>query len=425
MQLSFAFDLPTLLVVATGIASAIGFFLLFTWLQERGTPAFAWWGAAYLIGGSAMILWSRPLSPPLWSEVPVALLLMACGLVWNGVRVFFRRRVLPLALAAGPLLWISAVQDGAVGRSVTLRLVIGAMIVAAYVFCTTLELWRDRRRSTQSRFRINFVPAIHAGIFLLPLALHFASGTFGLADDWAPLFALDTIIYGLGLAFIVVIMVKDHHVQIHKTAAATDPLTGLYNRRAFFEGAQLLSATTARQDGAISVLMFDLDRFKAINDRFGHATGDQVIRRFADTIANCLRVNDIVGRLGGEEFAAIIAGDAEIAAMIGERVRARFEVAGVQVGPSEVNATCSVGIATTRAASLVRTVKPAEALNELIDRADAALYRAKQGGRNQVQVAPPPNMHPVSGHIAAARSRLPAVSAPQIVPASLPVAEKV
>jgi diguanylate cyclase (GGDEF)-like protein len=142
--------------------------------------------------------------------------------------------------------------------------------------------------------------------------------------------------------------------------------------------------------------MFDLDKFKSINDRFGHAVGDEVIKRFAEIVVASLRAADIVGRLGGEEFAAIVPGDRDVAALIGERVRANFEIAGVQFCEFRIEATVSIGAACTTDA--------VPALVDMIERADAALYRAKTTGRNRVEVAQGP-CHPVARHIAEARSR--------------------
>ncbi len=176
-------------------------------------------------------------------------------------------------------------------------------------------------------------------------------------------------------------MVKERAESQYKMAAATDPLTGLLNRRGFMERADVLIGRSARKRGGrVSLLMFDLDHFKSINDRFGHAAGDAALRVFAETIQSTMREGDVVGRLGGEEFAALVSGSAGEAAIAAERVRAAFEAAGVMVAGHAMGATVSIGVADTRAKVCN--------ISHMLARADTALYAAKQAGRNRVVCAP-------------------------------------
>jgi diguanylate cyclase (GGDEF)-like protein len=148
------------------------------------------------------------------------------------------------------------------------------------------------------------------------------------------------------------------------------------NRRAFFENAATLCKRQARRGEPVAVLMFDLDHFKSINDRFGHSVGDEVLRLFTRVARTSTRANDIIGRFGGEEFVAIVPGGLDVAEKIAERVRVAFEGAGTIVENHHVAATVSIGAA----ASLDAAVS----IDALIARADAALYRAKHDGRNRV-----------------------------------------
>ena len=127
----------------------------------------------------------------------------------------------------------------------------------------------------------------------------------------------------------------------------------------------------------VTALVFDLDHFKSINDRFGHAVGDETLRLFARTLALTLRSSDVIGRLGGEEFAALLPNDLTSAAAAGERVRAAIEVVGAEVDGHRVEATVSIG-----AAAVLELPCDLEAL---LARADAALYRAKANGRNRLE----------------------------------------
>ncbi|HEY6022915.1 MAG TPA: GGDEF domain-containing protein [Pseudolabrys sp.] len=375
---STSLDMPTLSLVAVCIAGLLGLFLIIDWLQQRNVRALAWWGSAYLIGASAMALGSMPTQliklPP---QVPGALTFLACGMVWNGVRLFQGRRVLPFATFIGAAVWLGLAQIPGVMENGN-GPILGAMIVPVYTFFIAIELWRERRRTRYSRAAAFVVPCLHAGIFLVPLAMR-AFLPAGYNAAWLTVFTLETILYAVGTAFIVMLMVKDHHVHVYRTAACTDHLTGLFNRRTFMENAQTLCAQQAKRGEPVALLMFDLDHFKSINDRFGHTVGDEVLRLFGRVVRASTRMDDIIGRFGGEEFIAIVPGGFESAEKIAERVRAGFETAGATVAAHAIGATVSIG-----AAIAYDAVKSIDAL---IARADAALYRAKHDGRNRLQVA--------------------------------------
>ena len=372
-------DGPTLAFVMVCIVALLGMFLMLAWLQQRDVGALAWWGAAYLLGASALAAWGAP-SPwfTLPAEVPFAMIFVACGMIWNGVRLFRGRPLRPIAGCAGAAIWLALCQlpmfpDGSVAR-----IALGVVVVACYTFFIAMELSRERRKSLRSRTAAIVVPGLHAAIFLLPLAMR-AFMPDDIAVSWITVFALETILYAVGTAFIVLLMVKDQHVDVYRHAASVDYLTGLLNRRAFLENALKLCARQAGGGKPVSMLMFDLDHFKKVNDRFGHAVGDEVLRVFAQVVRKSTRASDIIGRLGGEEFAAVVAEPTDIAMLIGERIRSGFEVAGAVVAGHAVGATVSTGAATS-----YETVTNIDAL---IARADAALYRAKGDGRNRLRAA--------------------------------------
>jgi diguanylate cyclase (GGDEF)-like protein len=166
--------------------------------------------------------------------------------------------------------------------------------------------------------------------------------------------------------------------QSLRQEADTDPLTGVINRRRGFALLQEAMHAVEHTQEPVAVAMLDLDRFKSVNDRFGHALGDKVLVRFADTIKHELRRHDVVSRLGGEEFLVVFPDtDLDRAHAIGERLRERVREALAQIDGVQVNATVSVGIAVARAE---------DDPTSLVARADAALYRAKSAGRNVVCV---------------------------------------
>ena len=145
--------------------------------------------------------------------------------------------------------------------------------------------------------------------------------------------------------------------------------------------------------------MFDPDHFKSINDRFGHSAGDEVLRLFARVTRASTRLNDIIGRFGGEEFIAIVPGGIEVAQKIAERVRTAFENAGAVIESQPIAATVSIGATASYDATMP--------IDALIAKADAALYRAKHDGRNRVVATESENASERARLIAAARRTRP------------------
>jgi diguanylate cyclase (GGDEF)-like protein len=380
-------DVGTLFFVAICVTVLLGLFLLHAWLQE-GNRALAWWSLAYLIGGASGVLWrfGDAVAPALPSGTSTVLLFVAVGMTWSGARSFHGRPIRWSVMSFGAAFWMVASFFPAFAESAASRIVVSALIIAGYTFLTAAELRRERRKSLIRRWPAIFVPMLHGAIFLFPVALATLcctdEGGQGFARGWIVVFAIEIFLYVVGTAFIVLILAKDRTVTLYKMAAATDPLTGLLNRRGFFEAAGSLTAISRRQRMApVSVLAFDLDHFKAINDQSGHATGDAVLQLFAKVARETLRATDIIGRLGGEEFVGLLPGTAAEAAIAAERVRAAFAAASIVHNGRRIAATVSTGVASG---------SPASAIDLLITRADDALYRAKENGRNRVEIADDP-----------------------------------
>jgi diguanylate cyclase (GGDEF)-like protein len=166
--------------------------------------------------------------------------------------------------------------------------------------------------------------------------------------------------------------------------AVTDPLTGALNRRGFLDHAHPILARAERSGEPMAVAMLDLDRFKTINDGFGHDAGDDVLRGFSAELARGLRAGDLLGRFGGEEFVLLLPGiDGAGAVATVERLRAAVRAAVPHPAGGRSTVTASAGVA------IVDTTRSAEAaLAAAVTAADAALYEAKQAGRDRVAIAP-------------------------------------
>jgi diguanylate cyclase (GGDEF)-like protein len=159
--------------------------------------------------------------------------------------------------------------------------------------------------------------------------------------------------------------------------AATDPLTGLSNRRSFDQNADSV-IRNSRDQGDSALLIFDLDRLKAINDSFGHSMGDRALTTFGEVAAKSIRNEDFLARIGGDEFALLLTRvDSVRAVAVAERIRSAYGAAAAALGDGL--ASVSVGIALSG--------HETPDLSALKEEADKALYVAKSGGRNQVFVA--------------------------------------
>ncbi|RYD57502.1 MAG: diguanylate cyclase [Sphingomonadales bacterium] len=165
-----------------------------------------------------------------------------------------------------------------------------------------------------------------------------------------------------------------------RIAATTDEMTGLLNRRAFLAALDTEIVRSRRSGSPLAIALIDLDHFKSVNDRFGHSGGDEVLRKFAETARDSMRVSDVIGRLGGEEFGVLMPDTDQVQSGIaGERLRDAIERRRVILSTGGlVPVTVSVGVAHLTAE---------EGRDRLIARADEALYDAKHSGRNRTRLA--------------------------------------
>jgi diguanylate cyclase (GGDEF)-like protein len=264
------------------------------------------------------------------------------------------------------------------------RLLMGGLCGLAAV----LALWRLAAASRQGK------PEPVLGLMALVLGIGVAEAV---QDSWwivvqAPTdpisltnwlwIGFDLAVPLLALRVMQVMAQRDAALAQLAALSVTDPLTGLANRRGFEAQAHAAIATCRRQGQPVALLAFDLDRFKRINDGWGHAAGDVVLAGAARAMAGQLRAGDVLGRLGGEEFAALLpATTLAEAATLAERLRqaVRAEVPYPEGGDSVT--TVSIGIATLGGGDATQSLKAALAASDL------ALYAAKEKGRDRVEVA--------------------------------------
>jgi diguanylate cyclase (GGDEF)-like protein len=374
-------DSMTLYFVATMVAALLGAMLLFFGQQERN-PALKWWGTAYLLGAASVALWTLA-SNMLGEMLSLALNavgFVACGMVWNASRVFHGRKPNQPGLVLGAIAWVAAVMT-LDPHAIATRMTIGAGIVAIYAALTATELWSERRKSLKRRWPAIAVPVLHGFVLMLPIVLgdllHSNDDKFS-SSIWVTAFSIELVLYAVGTVFVIFMLVSERTVSAHKTAASMDPLTGMFNRRGFAEACARVIEREAQAGRPVTVLIFDIDHFKGINDRFGHPAGDEILKLFATIVINNLRITDHSGRIGGEEFAALLPCPLEEGVLVAERVREVFAASGIACEEGPVDTTVSIGVAGGPAGT---------ELEVLLAAADTALYQAKRGGRNRVEAA--------------------------------------
>src|SRR6266853_312120 len=374
-------DTSTLYLVATMVAAMLGAMLLFFSRQEK-IPALKWWGTAYLLGACSVALWTLVGNAlgEMFSLALNAVGFVACGMVWNASRVFHGRKPNLPGLVLGAIVWIAAVMTVAPPAS-AMRLTIGAGIVAIYAALAAAELWSERRRTMQKHWPATAVPELHGFVLMLPILLgdllHPHRDMFS-GSVWVTVFSIELLLYAVGTVFVIFMLVSERTVTAHRTAAATDPLTGMFNRRGFAEATSRVIEREANAGRPVTALIFDIDHFKSINDRFGHPAGDEILKLFAGIVVNTLRITDLSGRIGGEEFAALLPCPLEEGVIAAERVRETFAASGIVVDEGPVETSVSIGVANDPAGT---------ELEVLLAAADTALYQAKRSGRHRVEAA--------------------------------------
>jgi diguanylate cyclase (GGDEF)-like protein len=379
-------DVNTLFVVAIYVEALLGLLLLFAWAQNIQIRAVAWWGCAHLMRSGSIVLFGMYGSVPdlISIDLANAILFLSFGVTWTGARVFDHQAPLPAYLLVGPFLWFFASHIPAFTLNMEMRVLLSCGIITTYTWLTAYEFWRGRSEPLVSRWPAIFLLFAHGALFLLrtPLAgmLPWLPTGPVVGSVWLIVMTFEALLFTISIAFILLAMAKERAEYRLRTAAMVDSLTGIANRRSFLQDGTELSKRHGANPCPVAVLLIDLDHFKSINDRFGHAVGDRVLQIFARTAQENIKAPDLIGRLGGEEFAVVFYDvGQERAAARAELIRTAFAEAADEVDGYPVAATLSIGMVFCRSATLD--------LPDLLIQADEALYDAKEHGRNRVEVA--------------------------------------
>ena len=388
-------DMVTMSVVNITVTAILACVLLYAWARDAWAPEAStrfvgWWGLAMLIQSiGVLIAFGASLSNSGdVVTIGTATMTLATALEWKACREFAGRSASPVWVFIGPIGFFLVAHSGAV-ETFDEQLILACSILAAYNVAAAAELTMVGERDVYWPAVVLLVAAGMSFLLWVPLSVIMPVEQAGAVfySSWFPIVILLTVLIRVALAFIVLSMAKAREEREQRLDALTDSLTGLPNRRALFEAADAVGQRRILGGGTpVSVMIFDLDHFKETNDTYGHDLGDEVLKIFAKTVAKHLKEKSIVGRLGGEEFAAILPGtDAAEATEAAEAVRRAFAHSAAFVNGLAVGATVSVGVASD--------IDVDTDLSGLFRRADAALYVAKRGGRDQVAILDPEDVH--------------------------------
>jgi diguanylate cyclase (GGDEF)-like protein len=379
------FDFPTLVAIIVFTSALVGCLLLLSWLQHRRIFALVLWGSAFIIAAIATVLVVivRNTVPDLWSIViGNAILATAYGLIWSGARNFDGKRISIVLTLAGVLIWLAACSIGPIYARPEARATVMAVIAITYALLTVVELWRGRGRGEGLwRWPIMLLLLGHAAAIpvRIPLVGPLA-GHYPVHPELLTFALFEALFLCICAAYLFISLVKDRIAARHQNVSLIDALTGVANRRGFLQAAERLMIRARLNKQPVALLTFDLDRFKSINDKFGHPAGDTVLVTFCQLATSQLRPTDLFGRMGGEEFASLLPDTTrQDAVWLAERLRAAFEATCHTAAERPITATVSVGVATSDDASFD--------LSALLTAADQALYRAKALGRNRVELS--------------------------------------
>jgi diguanylate cyclase (GGDEF)-like protein len=398
-------DVQTLSVVTVFITALLGALLVFAGLQNRSIRAPIWWGGAHIVNATGLALMTSHGGAPSFVTVDLAnvLVLLGYGLTWSGARIFDDRPFRPFGVVLAPAIWLGLCRLPEFTADADLRIATLSAMLAALALLTAFEFWRGRGQPLMSRWPSVVVLLAYAAALLVRVPVTLLAPAFEhdalLRGLSFALLAFGTLLFTVVLAFLQLNMTKERTELKHKINSLVDPLSGVANRRAFLDGAANLLARLDGDSEPFAVLLFDLDRFKQINDRYGHAVGDAVLQAFAGTATATLGADVLFARIGGEEFASCVpVGDIDEAYAIADRVRRNFAADAARFGDGELSPSVSVGVTLGS--------EPHSDITELLVIVDRALYRAKELGRNRVEtelegdrksVARAPSIVPIIG----------------------------
>ena len=381
---------PTLLIIAALLTALVTTVLYAVWSFNRNIPGLRLWMVSFLLGS----VFSVSLLVRDWFPEVVAVVIsqgsvsLAAYLCLMASRMYMGRRPFShwYAVVGIGALMVASVYFTVVQPHLGMRFVFVGLGAGICFLLTARTMADGGVRRVPARYLFALVAGLH-GLFLLLRPALFklapvAPGGLpdaGLVTLVSQFVLLEAIVAVVLLGFGALMLANEFITSELRHLAEMDPLTNVFNRRAFLTLLDKAISAAQRTGTAVPVLVMDLDHFKNINDTWGHRAGDDVLRHFVMLAHRCLRKEDVMGRLGGEEFAIFLPNASAAGALaVAERLRALVEAQPVATGPQSIPLTVSVG---------VTLCAHGDAAGAALQRADEAMYLAKERGRNRVEVS--------------------------------------
>lgn len=379
-------DIYTLFVCELYVLGFLSIIMFFAWIGSQYDRVLGFTCLSLVFTLIAVFLSSLRSSGLHFLPVAVGnvLVMLAYGGLLNAFRRFCGKPIGTHWLL-GALLWAILCCFPAFYYSLPKRVLVLCIACIAYTAALIQLVWLARDTLKATFWPAQLLLWIHllfhlARLFLDSTIPSTLPGAIG-GSNFSIYVILESILFVIGLTFTILAMVNERMQSVLKHASMHDPLTSVWNRRALFNEAEKIVARCRRQNRPFSAILFDLDHFKSINDRYGHQQGDQILIHFCDIVRGLIPAEGRFARLGGEEFAAIIPAAAKDAEVWCETIRQA--VCASQ--PNSITYSVSIGFASV--------THQQQGFDDLLALADKALYHAKASGRNRIA------QHPVTAGI--------------------------
>ncbi len=390
----FSLDIRSLSLVLMGVSAMISVIMILIWRTRKTYHGFGFWAAGNTSYAFGFLLISlRGMIPDILTIVLANILILSAAVLYLEGTRRFRDAPGRSGLGISAVIFTAIVQSyfTYADNDAGMRIIVISFFIAV-IFCMVA---RELLHNTPPdlRFSYRYTGSLFAAycLFMLIRAFYILLNP-GPHDLYTPNFIQSStfllpLLLGIAWTFGFVMLnserlevdLKSAQVELQRLAT-TDFLTGICNNRCFFENGEREIQRARRYGHPLSLLMFDIDHFKRINDTYGHAAGDQVLVAITAACRAFLRDIDVFGRLGGEEF-AILLPETDLAGgkTTAERLRSTIAEKGIEAGGARLNVTISVGVS---------VLSPGDdRIEQVLKRADDAMYDAKRSGRNRTMIA--------------------------------------
>lgn len=374
---------PYLLIADLLLVTIMTIFLFIAWYFNRQFKGIWEWFIAFACGSANILMFiSRPISSESFSDLILNTLLIFTGyFAFLGSRHYTGRitKLSKTHLGLIALVLVASTYYGQLNNEISFMLC--SLAAGGFCIAAGITLWRGGIAIHPMRYALSLGILSH-GVFMALRPLLFTAPAEAFIDSYLQmngfvLILFEQIIISPILGLSVILLINEENARQLRIQAEYDSLTCLRNRGSFFSRLRKAISLSMRLKTPLSILSIDLDRFKSINDQYGHQAGDEVLRTFSRIAEKCIRDGDELGRIGGEEFCIFLM-NAPIsqAIIIAERLRSMIEKSPVKIDGHTIPYTTSIGIA-----AFVECLS----LEAVMEKADQALYIAKRNGRNRVE----------------------------------------